>query len=88
VTAGSVTLVPSGNVLVCGMAATRNEPAQADPRIKEAEARLTRQAALIARMAADAYDTTAAEALLIIYERALAVVQASRAHLEEPAGDP
>jgi hypothetical protein len=88
VTAGSVTLAPSGNVLVCGMAATRHEPAQADPRVREAAARLTRQAVLIARMAADGYDTTAAEALLIIYERALAAIQASRAHLEEPADNP
>jgi hypothetical protein len=87
VTAGS-TLVLPGNVLPCRMAATRHKPARTDRRIREAEARLTHQAALIARMAADGYDTTAAEALLIIYERALAAIQASRAHLEEPADDP
>ncbi len=87
-TAGSVTLVLPGNMLLCRMVATRNELAQADRCIREAGARLAHQAALIARMAADGYDTTAAEALLIIYERALAAIQASRAHLEEPAGDP
>jgi hypothetical protein len=86
VTAGSITLVLPGNVLLCGMAATRNEPAQTDRRIREAEARLTRQAALIARMAADGHDTTAA--LLIIHERALAAMQTSHAHPGEPAGDP
>src|SRR5215213_9659776 len=52
-TAGSGTLVLPGSVLLCRMVATRNQLAQADRRIREAEARLTHQAALIARMAAD-----------------------------------
>jgi hypothetical protein len=66
----------------------QEELAQADRHIAEGEARLARQADLIARMVADGRDTALPEELLDTMERTLAAMRAHRELiLREIAGE-